>query len=249
MAKHPHERRIALIEEISQVLASEYPSIVIARTSPRILVRGWFPVRLNQATLDRFNLEIVFPNDYPRSVPEVYEVGNRIPRDSDHHVMPEGMFCLFVPDERWRYWGEGKGVSEFLVEIVNDFLLFQLYFEQHGVPPFGERRHGIDGIFDYYGEEIGTNNREYIEQCIRYLSRKEVKGHWKCYCGSGQKLRHCHRDKVCELRNKIPYAIARLTLLRVQIAKLQVKNEEIKRQHIALRYRLLGLSSFRFRRL
>jgi hypothetical protein len=248
MAKHKNQNRVRLIEEISGVLCTLYPTLHIVQTEPKITVRGVFPVRLEGIVLDYYLIEIEIPNDYPNSVPKVRELANRVPREVDYHVYYEGVLCLFLPDERWRYWGEGKDFRAFLEEPVNDFFLGQLYYERHGSFPFGERRHVVQGIYDYYAEELGTSNATATERCISYLTKKKIKGHWKCYCGSGKKLRYCHKDKMWELHGKISSRTAKLTLWRLLEAQRNAKVEQ-KRQEIAFRTKLeLMLNYLRFGR-
>src|SRR5262249_5423479 len=103
MARHKNKKRYALLEEISHVLGSQYPTLQICQTEPKILVRGVFPVRLEQTILDYYLIEIEFYNDHPNTVPTVRELANRIPKNASHHVYKEGTLCLFLPDERWKY--------------------------------------------------------------------------------------------------------------------------------------------------
>jgi hypothetical protein len=205
-------KKLALLAECQKVLDQSYPKLHIVETNPYIVVRGVFPVHLEQQEIDDFLIEIIFPPTYSDGIPLVKELGDRVPRDLEHHVYSNGYLCLFAIDQRQTYWNPEKGVAGFFSEALNDFFLSQLYFEKYGTYPFGERAHGLVGIIEYYAEEFETKDLTIIMRGIEYLSLKEVKGHWKCYCGSGLKMRSCHGKKLRELRGRIFYQDAKKTL-------------------------------------
>jgi SEC-C motif len=146
---------------------------------------------------------------YPDALPLVFEVGGRVPRDADHHVNREtGEACLFVPDERWKVAPPGMTFLDLLNGPVRNFLLGQSLFRLTGEWPFGQRSHAAAGIREYYSELLGTDDVNVIVRYVECLSRATLKGHWPCPCGSGKRLRDCHRAQVDELRTKIPSAVA-----------------------------------------
>lgn len=73
---------------------------------------------------------------------------------------------------------------------------------------FGERSHNALGVIEYYKEELGTDDPATVTRFIMYLSKKAIKGHWDCFCGSGKRMRHCHFAKLLEMREKIPQEVA-----------------------------------------
>lgn len=225
MKKRISRKKARLIAEIESVLKEHYITLHLVQTDPYIVVRGVFPVRLEHTTIDQYFIEIAVPDNYPKQVPIVHELGKRIPVDLDFHVVTDGSLCLFLPDERWKYWGNGKVFLDFLQETVNDFFLGQVYHERHHEFPFGERRHGILGILDYYEEELGTDDVEAILRCLTYLSKRVIKGHWDCFCGSDKRLRQCHGKKMRDLRNKIPPETAQSTVMKINSA-IQMLQEQ-----------------------
>lgn len=189
-------KRRELLDEIHHQLQANYPSLHLIASGSTSPIRGSFPVKHDGKEIDRFLIEVTLPKDFPKAVPIVHEMGGRIPRTVDRHTYESGALCLFLPEERWRYWPEGSSFLDFLTGPVNDFFLSQLYFEQTGEWPFGERRHGALGILDYYVEELGTDDLRIIAKCLQYLSAPQPKGHWLCFCGSGRKMRHCHFELI-----------------------------------------------------
>lgn len=208
----PKRREPSAIEVIEAVLRDRFPTLHLIEQSGQLTVRGRFPVISEGIVIDNYLVEITVPSDFPNSVPLLKELGGRIPKISDRHVYTGEYLCLFLPDERWKYWPRGLGFLEFLQGPVTDYFLSQTYFERTGQWPFGERRHGRNGIADYYAEELGTTDIKVIIACLEYLGKKHIKGHWRCYCGSGKQMRQCHFQTMQELRHKIDMRTARNSL-------------------------------------
>lgn len=204
-----HKRNPAKLCELIEEVTTKFTDLWHVRdTNDKVCLAGAFPIVENGKTIDRFSIRIEFPHDYPASPPIVYEIGGRIPRTRDRHLDGNGAACLFVPDERWRYWPPGATILEFLNGPVRDFFLLQLFFELTGDPISQARPHGVEGKLEYYYEELETRSLDVVIKAVQYLARKEVKGHWDCYCGSGKRLRDCHFDKIRDLRCRIAPAIA-----------------------------------------
>lgn len=209
MSRPWHKADPARLEKMRAEVQATYPNLHFYPQGDRVLVRGTLPILHEGEDLDRYAVKIVLPAGYPDTLPLVFEVGGRVPRDSDHHINREtGEACLFIPDERWRVCPPGTGFLEFLNGPVRSFFLGQSLFRLTGEWPFGQRSHGAEGIREYYGELLGTDDMAVILAYLECLSRHTLRGHWTCPCGSGRRLRDCHRSRVEDLRAKIPPATA-----------------------------------------
>ena len=196
----------ALLDDVKQALQA-YPWLHLHIQDDTARVQGSIAV-----PGDRFNVEILFLPDYPRSLPEVRETGGRIPHIEDRHInVKDGTACVCIPDE-WCLQRPDESFATFLRGPVYNFFLSQKHFEVHGTWPFGDRRHGNNGLFDFYQEQFGTEDKTTIAKYLWFLSQDKIKGHWNCPCGSGKRLRNCHREKIYTLKNKIPPHIAAKTL-------------------------------------
>ncbi len=202
-----------LLERWTQEVQSQYPTLQFFRERDGIVVRGSFPLLHDGRVLDRYSIEIELPRNDPDDIPVIRETGGRIARIENNHVnKAAGDICLFVPDERWRIFPLGSSLLNFLDGPVrNYFLGFSL--KQLGEPwPFGERPHGKDGIIQLYAELLGTSDLQTITRYLECLSRATLKGHWLCPCGSGKRIRKCHRLQINDLREKIAPALAAKSL-------------------------------------
>lgn len=202
------ERDPALLEDVRSALReSDYKWLHLQLAEGIVRIRGTIPV-----PGDRYNIQITFLNDYPNTLPQVRETGGRIPQTPDRHVNPkDGTACVCIPDE-WFIQRPDVTFLSFLGGPVHNYFLSQKCFEISGEWPLGERRHGNDGLFDFYQECLGTKDLRVIRNYLAYLSLDTVKGHWDCPCGSGKRIRNCHPREIFDLRRKLPPNIASIAL-------------------------------------
>lgn len=165
--------------------------------------------------LDSFDVVFCFERSFPENEPYIAETGKRLPRDIDRHVYPWGQCCTCIWPQ-WRGTVKDLTVKAFVDGPVRDFFLSQLYFEQHKTWPFGEWRHGRSGLIQAAKSMLGLDGQDLNERQLRaYMSAataKSIKGHWACPCGSGKRLRDCHREQVEALNRKVSKLDVRLLM-------------------------------------
>lgn len=210
------DKRPELLAEIRAYLAARHPDLHLRIIGGRASIHGSFAITDGGGVVDRFQVIIRFPDDYPVDTPTLEEVGGRIPRAQERHVEPNGIACLTVPEE-WHFLSKDRSFAAFIEGPIKNFLVSQSTYEATGQWPFGERPHGYDGLIDAYGAWFGSNDPAVIRSHLRYLAAETPKGHWDCPCGSGKKIRRCsHRDRLAELRSKFPTDAAQRTLKRFE---------------------------------
>lgn len=172
-----------------------------------VVIDGFLPLDPNgEITQVGYDVAIVVPPRYPRHIPDMYCVDESLPRDIDRHIFANGRACLCVRSEIRQHLPSGYGAVDFIDCLVHPFLVGQFYYESHGTWPWPDRSHGTDGILEAYKEVTGFSELSIVRGFAEILSKKKpVKGHWPCPCGSGRKLRHCHRDFYLEIRQSIYY--------------------------------------------
>lgn len=209
-----YQRDPDLVDEIRGDLRTRHPDLhLFIQHDGKAFVRGTFPVLLREGqVVDRYRIEIEIPRDYPRSLPVVREVGGRIPWKPDFHVNQDGTACVFIPDDRQRCFPEGAPFIQFLDGPVQSFFLGQTIVARGGDWPFGEWSHGEKGVREYYRALVGTENDDEILRFLEVLSKKEIKGHLPCPCGSGLRIRHCCKERLIDLRSKTQPQVARKAL-------------------------------------
>jgi hypothetical protein len=215
MKKSWYEKNPAILHAMMVEIPATYPDLRVMAEHGAVVIRGNLPVMDGTEIIDRFQIEIKLPSDFPESTPVLKEVGGRIPWHGDRHVnQSTGEACPIVPEE-WLARPEHGSMIAFLDGPVRNFFLGQILAEAGQPWPFGERSHGIDGLFEAYREMMGISDRDAIVRYLECLSRDIPKGHWDCPCGSGKHLRNCHLEQLRALHAKIPAFVAQSALARI----------------------------------
>lgn len=196
--KKEPEKLKTLKEEISK----NYPTLHVIIINKIVHINGSFYL-INPESgseLDRFGIDIILPDDYPNSIPQVRETEDRIPKDIYHHFMSDGSACLFFRDEKYKFFNKNTSIIDFIRIPVYNFFLSQSYFILTGKWLFGARPHGKGGTLDYYMEELETFNIDIIIKFLKILASDRIYVSQNCYCGSKKPLINCHIDKVNQMK-------------------------------------------------
>lgn len=213
------ERHPGALDRLCHEVRDQFPNLHVLVEDTQVVVRGSIPVIHDGKELDRYNLAMHLSDDHPYGPALVYETGNRIPKKADDwHANLDGSLCIGVPEQVWPSRHRPLNLVKFLNGPVRTFLLRNSIIERGGVWPHGEWSHGAEGIYQYYEEKIGVPDRVAIRRFMECLAKPNPKGHWDCPCGSGMKIRNCHRDLICSLSKEFPIEAVRYSLAVVQSA-------------------------------
>jgi hypothetical protein len=185
---------------LEQILRRDYPTLHAFKPATAVTVQGTYPVRDAGVVIDRYSLALTLPDNYPHDLPEVREIGGRIPNSIDRHVIPSGALCLGVREELWLTLGGNFSVSRVLDMPVRSFLIGNSLVEQGEPWPAGDRPHGVLGVLEFYEGHLGAKEPLALVKFLVALCQDKVRGHWPCPCGSGAILRKCHKGAVQSLR-------------------------------------------------
>lgn len=198
-----HEAAPDLYARVVLEVQAKYHNLHFSTEGGLVFMRGGFPVSDSERVIDRYYIEVEFPPDFPDSLPTVREVGGRIPRTADRHILePDGTVCLYVPDEASWVCPDRSDILSFLDGPVRNSFIGQTVFELTGKWPFGQRSHDARGFFEFYSEKLGVSDARVVLSFMNVMRQKEVKGHWRCPCSSGKRLRDCHYEIVREFRQR-----------------------------------------------
>lgn len=171
-----------------------------------------------------YKISIVFPEKYPNDPPHMFCNDPKLPvHNIDRHIMRDGEACLGVCAEIRQKWPKGSSIVGFIDNIIEPFLAWQAYYDaSQEVPPWGQRSHGTKGILEYYAEVVGLPVEAPITNFMKLLARKNApEGHEPCPCGSGKKLRHCHRELINKARQVVSLKDAAADLRKIKDANSQ----------------------------
>lgn len=159
------------------------------------------------AVQDSYQIHVVVFPDHLERLPEVYEIGGRIPRESDHHVNPAGNLCLGSPIRLHTTLGKGFRLTEFVERCLIPFLYATSLTEQ-GYERFtlGELPHGAAGLLEDYAKLFGCATQDDVLRHLETLTLKKRRANKKpCPCLCGRKLVKCRTHQVMVmLRATVP---------------------------------------------
>lgn len=203
-------------------LAAAFPSLELDTTAMPATVTGTLWLESDFG----FSVDLRIPDDYPEGIPRLICRPEEIPWEEDRHVVTAGAACLCVSSEYRLHWPRGSDLTDFMESFVVPYFVRQAYYQAHGEWPSGqERRHGAAGIIESFSDtlaELGSPNVATIERFLIMLaSHGHPKGSDPCPCGSGKRIRKCHRQLVWALRNNVDPQFARhdLSLLRQSLPR------------------------------
>lgn len=152
--------------------------------------------------IEEFEVLIAADENFPNVEPILQEKAGRFPRDIDRHMFGDSMCCTCVWAE-WLETSEDTSFAAFCNGPIRDFFLSQLYFEQEGNWPFGERKHGAEGLAESASRILGfrVTPTEALGH-LNALTGGTPKGHWTCVCGSGLKIRDCGFVHIKQIRER-----------------------------------------------
>jgi hypothetical protein len=174
-----------------------------------VVVHGSYEIQIPDTSDSiSYGIVLVLPDNYPKEPPLLFCNDPRLPIGNlDRHILTYGLACLGVHADIGMRWPPGSTLVDFLNDLVAPFLIWQAYYEEYGeTPPWGERQHFEPGILEFYKELLDETEDELVMNFIRLLARKNTpKGHEPCPCGSGEKLRNCHKKLVLETRERLQW--------------------------------------------
>lgn len=201
------------LDTVRAALAAYQPELRVTREGGVFIVRGRYQVH-EQATVPRttppismYDIEIRVTADFPKTEPRVFETGRRIPRDIDRHMFSNGRCCVTVW-EAWLATAPHVSFAAFLTGSLHEFFLSQFWYEVNGEWPFGEWSHGVEGLEEAYAGALGIPHDGRLRAYLDVLCRQRPQGRRPCPCGSGRRLRDCHRERLMALHQKIPPPLA-----------------------------------------
>ena len=180
----------------------DYPHVSIRPAAgPGVVIQGLFHFAARHEShpeiIDSFELRIVVPPAFPKDLPEVTELGKKIPRNGDFHVNPNATFCLGSPLRL--LWKLSQRPS--LLGFTSHCLVPYLYAVSHklqfgGELLFGELKHDTEGIVEDYLDLFGLSNPEQVRRVLHLLGMKKRRANKElCPCECGNRLGRCRFNK------------------------------------------------------
>lgn len=149
-----------------------------------------------------FNISIFVPQNYPHCVPIVKENSSIIERNIDWHISQEGFCCVDIEHNLIIMSRKGININSFIRDKVYTFFANQLYKISEKKYAGKEYPHHLDGIIQYYIEDLNLISEEITIRFLeRILSKSFVGRNHKCPCGSEKKIKECHLTSIEAIRS------------------------------------------------
>ncbi len=177
--------------------------------------------------IDSFDIEMLIPDPYPDMLPWVRETSGKI--DSDYeHVFTDETLCLGVPIEMRRIFGQQPSLLGFVNKLVIPYFYGYCYWKKYGEHPFGEQKHGGEGVVEYYADKLNLTDEVTALAFVCFLYEHGYRGHHDCPCGSGRRIRKCHGPTLLDLhRHHTPRTLHSDLYLALCYWARKLKDEQI----------------------
>ncbi len=186
---------ILQFEEEALEVGKVYKSLSLIRGGGHPFLRGQLAIVDEEDTLwHTYDVEIHHTENYPKSFPIVYETGGAIQRIADWHINSDGSCCLDNEFSQQIKCFKGIKLIDFIRNELLPWLANQSYRRVTGNYVNGEQGHGDIGRIEFFMLELKAPNLKVcVEWMIELAKRQKLPRQATCFCGSGNKWRHCHK--------------------------------------------------------
>lgn len=187
------------VDDVSlEAFLREYPGMAI-RPSPNVALRlkGKFEFSaehpMHGKVADAFQLQIDVPAGFPRELPEVTEIGGRIPRLGSYHVNGDGSLCLGSHLRLLIMLNAAPTLTGFASSCLIPYLYaISLKLKNGGKLVFGELAHYGPGMLQDYAQLFSLDNTKKAHAALELLgTKKRIANKRPCPCGCGVRLGRC----------------------------------------------------------
>ena len=189
-----------LKQHIAELTAAYPPLSVVRQSQTETVLAG--PIAFEATPPDMetisasFDIELGVPHAFPNQLPLAKETGGRIRAADYEHVFTNGTLCLGVPIQQRRILAEQPTLLGFVDRLLVPYLYGFCFWRKHGRHPFGEAAHGPEGILEHYLDVLGLGDPLAALAAIRLLCEHGYDARQTCPCGSGRRVRACHRASL-----------------------------------------------------
>ena len=189
--------------ELEAMLRARFPTLHAFTEDGKCRVSGTLSLVQNGCAFDRYQIDVILPEDYPLRPPRVWEIGGRIPRKADRHIFLDGALCLGTPLALWIALNGDFRLERVLDIPVRNFLIGNSLVEQGERWPHDEFSHGAEGMLEHLSELLDTAQPVMAATFLEAMANSGVTKHSPCPCESGKKILKCHHAGFKALR-RIP---------------------------------------------
>ena len=192
------------LNAVNAVLERLQPELAAEIVDSTICITGKLVCSGQDGAFDAFEIALLLQDGFPKTEPFVWETAGRIPRVADRHIYPTPGNCCLCVWQEWLWKTQHPDFESFLIGPLHSYFVSQSIFELTGDWPFGERDHDQAGLDQALESMLEVIPNAQTDAALALLSQKKIKGHARCPCGSGKRLRSCHFDDLLFIRGRLP---------------------------------------------
>ncbi len=215
--KNWFQKNPKLLATLREEVEDNFPFLRVINTGRKVVIKGTYELVLGGIIVERLHVLIVIPDFFPREIPALYEVGGRFPKTAKRHFFLSTKACLFVEEERFKYW-QSNSIKDFINGPVRNFFVSQVHYEKTGEWPFGDRSHDEEGLMEFYREYFDIHNYRVLLRFLEYFAAGKIKGSHKCPCESGRSIKGCkHGQGILDLNDNVERQVFKKSLRRLKL--------------------------------
>lgn len=209
---------INLEGQVQEVLL-RFPELKLSKDKNNTFILGKLHINCeykDEHIIDEYEVTIIISSKYPKELPKIREIARRIPLKYGH-VYNDGELCLAADEEIRLFFSEGISLNSWIDNYVLPYLFGYSYYEKYGVMPFGERSHGKAGIKEFYRDFFCIATENQLKKMFDYVINKgyRYRGHQLCPCGSGKRVRDCHKEVLMKCQDNYTKKILRQSYVKL----------------------------------
>ena len=194
-----------LLGQVARAIRSRCPGLAVLVDNGYVIAAGIYGVFDQEDNLaGSYKIMITFPQNFPDAYPSLWVMEERLWCNLERHVIGHGLACFCLDHEYSQYMREPGDIESFLDALVRPWMLGQAYYDKFGKWPFPAWAHGDEAYYQLFGEYLGISDKKAIRNFIDLVTcERRVRGHVRCPCGSGKRIRNCHPDIVDKARQAV----------------------------------------------
>jgi len=148
---------------------------------------------------DTYGLRIEVPQDFPRRLPRVTELDNKIPRTGNYHVnKDDATLCLGSPLRLLWKVSKQPTLSGFAADCLVPYLYAISHKLKFGGPlPFSELAHDTPGELQDYVDLFSLKGPDQAQRALSLLGMKKRRANKEpCPCDCGKRVGKCRFNRT-----------------------------------------------------
>ena len=187
----------SLKEQLPNML-HKYPELQVAEQKTNLInLKGYIHVYRSGSNFtinSKYYVRISIPFN-TNLLPSIFEIGNQLSPEYPHKYA-NGKLCLETDINIAQRFKNGLSLIEWMDEYVETYFFSYEYYKRFGTFPFGEHKHGFQGLLENYSSLFHENDLFKTYKIMKSISQENYRGHMLCPCGSNKKIRNCHKQFI-----------------------------------------------------